>query len=189
MSLSRKDICFFQAFTEFILPKSGPYAVLLTVKDKAKNFKMARRLLLFDNASMIEINEENPSIIKSADTETEFKWINKLTPRVEVSWVGRFINKMVHTNGWLNETATDEKISRDLDDNMGASARNTSSIYNIDGTFQYSLQYLQSDDTILYKFAFIGQVIHCLMDSYIPSLSTGTKSLWVINMSLNIKYI
>lgn len=121
-----------KAFTEFILPKSGPYAVLLTVKDKAKNFKMARRLLLFDNASMIEINEENPSIIKSADTETEFKWINKLTPRVEVSWVGRFINKMVHTNGWLNETATDENISRDLDDNMGASARNTSSIYNID---------------------------------------------------------
>ena len=122
----------FQTSMELTLPESGPYSIQLTAIDKAGNVKHTRRVLLFDDSSIIELHGD-PPIVKSADPNTTYKWINKMVSEVEISWSGRFINKIVSTGKWLNEIKADDSVSRELDDSVTISARNTSAIDNIDG--------------------------------------------------------
>ena len=69
----------------------------------------------------------------SADSSTNYAWINNMVSEIEVAWPGRFINKVVSTGKWLNEIKGDESIPRELDDSITISKRNTSAIDNVDG--------------------------------------------------------
>ena len=91
-----------------------------------------RRLLLYDDSSVIETHGDAPVVI-NANPDNGYKWISEEVAAVEVTWPGRFINADVTTGKWLNEVMSDESVSRELDDSMTVSSRNTSAIDNIDG--------------------------------------------------------
>lgn len=127
----------FQSSTNITLPQSGPYAIQLTAIDKAGNVQHARRLLFYDNSSVIETHGNAPVVI-NANPDTGYQWISEEVESVEVTWPGRFINENVTTGKWLNEVKSDESVSRELDDSMTISTRNTSAIDNIDGILKIS---------------------------------------------------
>ena len=62
---------------------SGVYAVVLAVKDKAGNYKVARRFLIFDNTSVITINsgEDKQLVVLSAAENTTHTWVTSLQGR------------------------------------------------------------------------------------------------------------
>ena len=123
---------FFQLSHDITLPASGPYSIQLTAIDNAGNVKHTRRVLLYDDTSIIETHGTTP-VVMSADSSTNYEWINNMVSEVEVAWPGRFINKVVSTGKWLNEIKGDDSIPRELDDSITVSKRNTSAIDNVDG--------------------------------------------------------
>ncbi|XP_062601523.1 neurogenic locus notch homolog protein 2-like [Saccostrea cucullata] len=58
------------------LPDKQPalYGVSLNILDNAGNFKQARRFVLFDNSSEIQINAENKLIVYTGNKATNFTW-------------------------------------------------------------------------------------------------------------------
>lgn len=111
------------------LDEPGPYSVELIVTDKAGNSKTTRRIIMFDNKSVIEKTGKEPNITQSEHSG----WINASTSNIEVQWTGRYRNVRHANHGWLNSVAYDETISRDLEDVTGRSLRTVDRIHNIEG--------------------------------------------------------
>ncbi|XP_076115455.1 uncharacterized protein LOC143083108 [Mytilus galloprovincialis] len=78
------------------LPPKTPmlYVVLLTVKDKAKNIRRARRIVLYDNSSVIVVSSDDSFNI------TEVMNHNK-SSKLCISWQERFYNNKFVLNNFL----------------------------------------------------------------------------------------
>ena len=83
----------------FLLPKAPKlYCTMLEVHDVAGNVRFARRFVLFDNESKIEINKRFPLVVSSASKAAGFKW-QIVHGLVCVNWHSRYYNSYyVHNN-------------------------------------------------------------------------------------------
>ncbi|XP_053388676.1 uncharacterized protein LOC128551785, partial [Mercenaria mercenaria] len=117
------------------LKDPGPYSIEITVFDRAGNYKTARRIVFFDNASVVNLSGEKPRIVQAQENG----WINKYSDTVDVVWPGRFRN-IRHSNGeWLNDVHKNDHVSRDLDDREGRSSRTVEKIDNIEGIIRFEI--------------------------------------------------
>lgn len=107
----------------------GTYAIEILAYDRARNYKVARRIVLFDNASVVGLFGDRCKVVQAGDTD----WINKYSDTIKVTWPGRFRNDRHSNNGWLNEVQETEEVGRDLDDRKGRSSRTVEKIDNIEG--------------------------------------------------------
>ena len=57
---------------------SGVYAVELTVYDVAGNHRTARRFVMYDSGTKVDINSDKPLYVSSANSLTNRLWINNL---------------------------------------------------------------------------------------------------------------
>ena len=97
--------------------------------DRARNYKAARRIIFFDNTSVVELHGNRSKVIQAMDNN----WIIKFSDIIEIVWTGRFRNNKHSNSGWLNEVEESNDIQRDLDDRHGKSERTIEKIDNIDG--------------------------------------------------------
>jgi hypothetical protein len=122
-------ILFFQSSATLDLEEPGPYSVELIVHDRAKNYKVARRIILYDNASVVDLYGKQARVVQVQENG----WINKHTENIEIVWQNRFRNIRHSNGGWLNGVKETEDIVTDLDDSKGKSARTIDKLNNIDG--------------------------------------------------------
>ncbi|XP_060596240.1 uncharacterized protein LOC132750310, partial [Ruditapes philippinarum] len=120
------------------LDEPGPYSIEIITYDQAGNDKVARRIVLFDNASVVDLHGSQSRAIQA----TANNWINKFSDVIEIVWPGRFRNVRHSDGGWLNEVPESKDISRDLDDRHGRSERTIEKIDNIDGIIRFEIAYL-----------------------------------------------
>ncbi|KAL3841827.1 hypothetical protein ACJMK2_019926 [Sinanodonta woodiana] len=108
-------------FSEFQItfPEPGAYFVILTCFDKAENFKSTRRILLFDDASVVSIQHQFRNLVLSATKETNYTWIIDRPSIIHVKWTNRFINERHHAMKWLNKVNPDSAVTADYDDMEG----------------------------------------------------------------------
>ncbi|XP_053398947.1 uncharacterized protein LOC128556937 [Mercenaria mercenaria] len=111
------------------LKEPGPYSVEIIVHDRAENYKVARRIILFDSASVVELNGNKASIVQAQENG----WINKYSNYIEISWPGRFRNVRHDVGGWLNDVQEIKEVGRELDDREGRSNRTVDNMFNIEG--------------------------------------------------------
>ena len=88
------------------LPSPGPYAITITAYDRAENHRTARRLIIFDDISIVSLQGErshkidsngdctwksspSPPIVTNADPNAFCNWITKDTPTVNIAWTQR----------------------------------------------------------------------------------------------------
>ncbi|XP_053401094.1 uncharacterized protein LOC123523194 isoform X2 [Mercenaria mercenaria] len=126
-----------QLSTTLTFADPGPYAVEITAFDKANNYKLSRRIVLYDDSSVVEKRDPPPKVVQA----NEYFWINTLSTEIEVSWQGRYINFRHHSLGWLNEVKDNPDISRDLDDTSSKSQRSVDALYNIEGIVRFEIGY------------------------------------------------
>ncbi|XP_013386063.1 uncharacterized protein LOC106155675 [Lingula anatina] len=67
------------------------YALLLTVKDIAGNVNQARRFVLYDNSSRVEVNEHKPFTLSSANSGAKYLWQGNHIP-IQLKWEDHFHN-------------------------------------------------------------------------------------------------
>lgn len=97
--------------------------------DRAGNHKTARRIVLFDDISVVDKKGDKPKVLQAND----FFWITEQSDKIDISWSGRYINIRHHNLGWLNEVKTVPYVSEELDDHANISARNINEFHNIEG--------------------------------------------------------
>ncbi|XP_060580924.1 uncharacterized protein LOC132737608 [Ruditapes philippinarum] len=117
------------------LEEPGPYSVEIIVHDRAKNYKVARRIILYDNASVVDLYGEQASVIQALENG----WINKKSEQIEIVWPNRFRNIRHSNGGWLNGVQGNDDISRDLDDREGKSIRTVDELSNINGIVRFDI--------------------------------------------------
>ena len=127
----------------FILPKAPAlYCTMLEIHDIAGNVRFARRFVLFDNTSTIEINERDPLRVTSATRITGYKW-QVVYGLICLSWKGRYYNSYYIHNNLLASIKpdTDNGITGVYDQQTGKLPVNgTRSIHGLTGfIFSYSL--------------------------------------------------
>lgn len=88
-----------------ILPSEGPYAFILKTLDLAGNVRLARRLLLFDNTSTVEVDLASPLQFTSAVPETGYQWQNSTNDPLIIRGVGHFYNTNLRTTNYLAPVA------------------------------------------------------------------------------------
>ncbi|KAK3612524.1 hypothetical protein CHS0354_024496 [Potamilus streckersoni] len=116
----------------------GAYAVILITIDKAGNKKSSRRILIFDNISVVE-KMNAPLRVTSASKETNYKWITSPCESIHVEWYNRFANKNHEGNGWLNSVEKVNEVDSILDDNEGE--RQISKKDNVHGIVRFEVGY------------------------------------------------
>lgn len=98
------------------LPHDGPYSFVLQAQDTAGNIRYARRLVLVDETSTLEINSAAPLEIVSAVPDTGFMWQNSTTDPLIVSGQGHFYNSNLRTTNYLATVANySEEIGPEFD--------------------------------------------------------------------------
>lgn len=108
---------------DFELPrKKNPilYAILLEVTDFAKNVQQARRFVLYDDSSTVEINKLQKFEVETAKYNTGSLWqINH--DKICFSWKNRFYNTHYRTNNPMRKIAEDSnsRIIGDYDQTSG----------------------------------------------------------------------
>ncbi|XP_060572684.1 uncharacterized protein LOC132730723, partial [Ruditapes philippinarum] len=117
------------------LDAPGPYSVEIVVHDRAKNYKVARRIILYDNASVVDLYGKQASVVQAIENG----WINKNSEQIEIEWPHRFRNIRHSNGGWLNAVQENNDISRDLDDREGRSSRTIDKLNNINGIVRFDI--------------------------------------------------
>ncbi|XP_060598180.1 uncharacterized protein LOC132751968 isoform X3 [Ruditapes philippinarum] len=109
----------YQTFTPL---EPGMYSILLEVRDIANNSRIARRFVLYDKESDVELNQKSPNglHVSSAENHTGFKWQSagsegEITDIV-VNWTGYFMNKAHEEGHYNNEIQTFKPQFEDLED-------------------------------------------------------------------------
>ena len=97
----------------------GIYAVLLDVYDRAGNVKSARKLVLYDDGSLITRSPTTPLRVTSAAAVTSWKW-QQTEGAVTVTWAGRYANTFHDHNKVLDEVETELDVESSYDDNEGS---------------------------------------------------------------------
>ncbi|XP_053390115.1 uncharacterized protein LOC123523221, partial [Mercenaria mercenaria] len=119
------------------LEEPGPYSIEMIVYDKAENTKAARRIIFFDNASVVETYGSPPNVVQAAVDG----WINTFCTIIEIVWPNRYRNVKHYDLGWLN-AVKDANISRFLDDRNGRSSRTIEKVPNIKGIVRFEIAFL-----------------------------------------------
>ena len=88
-----------------VLPNEGPYSFIFQSQDLAGNVRFARRLVLFDANSSLEIDVGAPLQVISAVPESGFQWQNSTTDPLIVSGRGHFFNTNLRTSNFLAPVA------------------------------------------------------------------------------------
>ncbi|XP_013409734.1 uncharacterized protein LOC106173226 [Lingula anatina] len=115
------------------------YSILLTVKDVAGNVKQARRFVLFDNSSVVEVNKNKPITVTSANPETNYLWQVNHRP-VQLNWKGHFHNTHHFHHNLLRPIRKNIGISGVYDQTTGdIPVTGTLNVHGIIN-FQYSFQ-------------------------------------------------
>ena len=83
------------------LPNEGPYSFILRSRDVAGNVRFARRLVLFDANSSLEIDDGAPLQVISAVPESGFQWQNSTTDPLIVRGRGHFFNTNLRSSNFL----------------------------------------------------------------------------------------
>ncbi|XP_060563406.1 uncharacterized protein LOC132722840 [Ruditapes philippinarum] len=117
------------------LEEPGPYSVEIIVHDRAKNYKVARRIILYDNASVVDLYGKQASIVQA----DESGWINKNSEQIEIEWPNRFRNIRHSNGGWLNGVQENGDIIKDLDDREGRSSRTVDRLNNVNGIVRFDI--------------------------------------------------
>ncbi|XP_053401015.1 uncharacterized protein LOC128557569 [Mercenaria mercenaria] len=117
------------------LQEPGPYSVEIIVFDSAGNEKIARRIVLFDNESVVELFGSKASIRQAQENG----WINKYSDIIELVWFGRFRNVRHTVGGWLNNVQEIDDVIRDLDDRKGRSSRTVDNTFNVEGIVRFDI--------------------------------------------------
>lgn len=112
------------------------YAIILEVKDIADNVRQARRFMLYDNSSFIEISQNGPYRVTSASTETNYKWQTH-HHNISLSWKDHFVNRFYLDNQLLNAIEPDDMISGIYEQNTGLLP--VSGTPNVYGIIEYTL--------------------------------------------------
>ena len=128
---------------QFILPAAPKlYCTMLEVHDKAGNVRFARRFVLFDNSSKIEINETQSLRATSATRITGYRW-QIFDGLICLSWKGRYYNSYYIHNNLLApiKPDTENGITGVYDQQTGKlSVNGTRSIHGLTGfIYSYSL--------------------------------------------------
>ena len=77
---------------EVWLPGEAPYSFVLQAQDEAGNIRLARRVVLFDNSSLLETDLSLPLIVISAVPQTNYLWQNSTDQPIRISGRGHFFN-------------------------------------------------------------------------------------------------
>ncbi|XP_053400999.1 uncharacterized protein LOC128557566 [Mercenaria mercenaria] len=117
------------------LREPGPYSVEIIVFDRAGNEKVARRIIFFDNESVVELYGNKASIRQAQKNG----WINRYSDIIELVWLERFKNVRHTVGGWLNNVQEVKEVSRDLDDRKGRSSRTIDKTFNIEGIVRFDI--------------------------------------------------
>ncbi|XP_053374452.1 uncharacterized protein LOC123532684 isoform X3 [Mercenaria mercenaria] len=187
--------------THTFTPKEpGMYSILLEVRDISNNSRIARRFVLYDSVSNVELNTEslNGLHISSAKNHTGFKWQSMGTEgentTITVDWTGYFKNK-AHEDGFYNNEIqrfkpqfedleddgilfTRKFVDPKLDDDQGK--RRLNAIPNIHGIVQFEYQYTR--DVVSKQPGENWTVVHPLSESttIIEQMSSGDQiKVWV----------
>ncbi|XP_053373169.1 uncharacterized protein LOC123532025 [Mercenaria mercenaria] len=123
-------------FPTYYPPQTGMYSILLQASDKANNSKIARRLVLYDNDSMITLTKpgfisdkpmkvsemslgDGGMHITSAIPETGYMWQtskNGTKTRIVLNWENHFVNKIYEDEKLLNKVLKYPTQFADLQD-------------------------------------------------------------------------
>ncbi|XP_053373171.1 uncharacterized protein LOC128546533 [Mercenaria mercenaria] len=123
-------------FPTYYPPQTGMYSILLQASDKANNSKIARRLVLYDNDSMITLTKpgfisdkpmkvsemslgDGGMHITSAIPETGYMWQtskNGTKTRIVLNWEKHFINEIYDDEKLLNRVLKYPTQFADLQD-------------------------------------------------------------------------
>ncbi|KAL3843250.1 hypothetical protein ACJMK2_021192 [Sinanodonta woodiana] len=124
--------------THISVKTAGAYAIVLRAIDKAGNRKSSRRILIFDNVSIVE-KMNDPSKVTSASKETNYEWITTPCETVHIEWFNRFANKEHERSIWLNSVKKVDEVDIVLDDNEGERQINRKD--NIHGIVRFEVGY------------------------------------------------
>ena len=83
------------------LPFEGPYSFILMSFDLAGNVRLSRRLLLYDNTSIIEVDQTAPLQFISAVPESGYQWQNSTSDPLIVRGIGHFYNTFLRYTNYL----------------------------------------------------------------------------------------
>ncbi|KAL3857352.1 hypothetical protein ACJMK2_012028 [Sinanodonta woodiana] len=110
------------------------YALLLEVHDVAGNVKGARRFVLFDKSSSVQINNGHRLRVTSASDKTNYTWqVNHGSICIE--WKGRYYNSYHQTNNLLKTIKYDASVSPEYDQLNGPLSINGTP--NVDGIIEF----------------------------------------------------
>lgn len=123
----------FKTSTNLNLTAAGPYSVEIIPHDRAGNHKTARRIVLFDDNSVVDKKGDDPEVVQA----NQYFWITEDSDRIDVRWPGRYINRRHHDQGWLNAVKEKAEVSSELDDHQAISDRNVQEFHNIEGIFYF----------------------------------------------------
>lgn len=107
----------------------------IIVHDKAGNHKAARRIILFDDNSVVDKSGDEPRVLEA----NAFYWITEPSDVINIVWPGRYINVRHHNLGWLNAVREHADIPLILDDHTNISSRNIKEFHNIRGKYLCSI--------------------------------------------------
>ncbi|XP_041349360.1 LOW QUALITY PROTEIN: uncharacterized protein LOC121368688 [Gigantopelta aegis] len=127
----------------FVLPKAPAlYCTMLEIHDVAGNVRFARRFVLFDNESKIEIKNRNPLRVSTASKITGYKW-QVFHGLICLNWNDRYYNSYYINNNLLAPINPDvaNEITGVYDQQTGKLPVNgTKSIHGLTGfIYSYSL--------------------------------------------------
>lgn len=108
------------------------YTVHFSAFDKAGNVKTSRKLILYDNLSIVTINNKRVTRVETASANTNFTWVSEDTTSVLVKWTGRFMNERHTHNMWLALVNPYHGIETAYDDHDGR--RTVDEVPNVQGT-------------------------------------------------------
>ncbi|KAK7493739.1 hypothetical protein BaRGS_00015068, partial [Batillaria attramentaria] len=106
------------------LPDEGAarlYAIILEVHDKAGNVNYARRLVLYDNTSTVELKPSASLHVVSANPQSNHQWQTDVARDICLNWTDRFYNSDLYNTNFLMPVKTDtgREIYGDYDQQSG----------------------------------------------------------------------
>lgn len=107
------------------------FAIHFTAFDKAGNHKTSRKVILYDDQSVITLKPNKVTRIVTASSETSYLWVVQDTGTIIVRWTDRFMNVRHENNRWLNKVNSHIAVEDKYDDHYGE--RQITEINNVHG--------------------------------------------------------
>nr|XP_034301655.1 uncharacterized protein LOC105322112 [Crassostrea gigas] len=125
------------------LPNPGMFAIHFTAYDKAGNHKTSRKVILYDDQSVITQKPNKVTRVVTASSETSYVWVVQDTGTIVVRWTDRFINVRHENNRWLNKVNSHIAVEDKYDDHYGE--RQISEINNVHAIVDFKVAYIVYD--------------------------------------------